>query len=133
MVLTSITTGMEKGPEAIDANFKAVDNSVATLTEGQKLTWIDLPLEKGITGGLSVAEAYNGSIIYINGQINTTGDFRNMLISKCTGTPLANLSWVNLPVTADSGVENIQLNGNGDMGYRGTATKQINANGLFAK
>ena len=31
MALTSITTGMEKGPEAIDANFKAHDASIAAL------------------------------------------------------------------------------------------------------
>lgn len=133
MTLTKIFSGMEKGPEAIDANFKAVDNSVATLTEGQKLKWINLPLEKGITGNLSVAEAYNGSIIYIKGQINTTGDFKNMLISKCTGTPLINLRWVNLPVAADSGIQNLQIQGNGDLHYTGATTKQISVNGLFAK
>jgi hypothetical protein len=40
MALTSITTGMEKGPEAIDANFKALDANMIT-----KIDWT----ETGIT------------------------------------------------------------------------------------
>lgn len=131
--LTKIVTGMEKGPEAIDANFKAINDDIATLTAGQKLTWINLPLESGITGNLLVAAAYNGSIIYIKGQIN--GSFTDtMLISKNTGTPLINLRWANLPVSTTNGIQNLQVQEDGYLRYTGSATtKQINANGLFAK
>ena len=132
--LTKIVTGMEKGPEAINTNDVALNADIATLTAGQKLTWIYLPLESGITGNLSVAAAYNGSIVYIKGQVN--GNFTvNTLLSKCTGTPLSNLIWSDLTVFAGSaGIQNLQMQGDGYLHYNGNPTSdQINANGLFAK
>lgn len=132
MALTTIFTGMEKGPEKIDANFKALDNSVATLTEGQKLTWIDLPLESGIAGGLSVAEAYNGSIIYIKGEINGKFD-SDMLLSKSTGTPLIKSHWVSVVVVTFNGVQTIKTLGNGDLHYTGSVTtSRISVSGFFS-
>ena len=131
--LTKIVTGMEKGPEAIDANDVALNADIATLTAGQKLTWVDLPLESGITGNMSVATSYNGSITYIKGQIN--GKFTNsMLLSKCTGTPLINLHWANVAVVTSQGVQSLQTQGSGDLHYMGSVTPgQINAGGFFVK
>jgi hypothetical protein len=131
--MADIVKGEQNWKDKINNYMDANDKDITTLKADQNLTWINLPLESGITGNLSVAAAYNGSIIYIKGQINTAGDFRNMLISKCTGTPLINLRWADLPVAADSGIQNLQIMGKGDLHYTGSATKQINANGLFAK
>jgi hypothetical protein len=133
--LTTITTGMEKGPEAIDANDKALNADIATLLNGEKLTWVDLPLESGVTGKLSVAAGYGG-IVYIKGQVS--GSFTSgKVLAKTAGTPLANLQWVDMAavVAPPTGVASLQANDSGTLniyGISGTAT-QINVSGLFAK
>jgi len=132
--LASAKSYADSGDSATLTSAKAYADSgdVATLTAGQKLTWVDLPLESGIIGNLSAAASYNGSIIYIKGQIN--GSFTDtMLISKSTGTPLINLRWADLPVSTTNGIQNLQIKGNGDLHYTGSDTNQINASGLFAK
>lgn len=130
--MADIVKGEQNWKDKINNYMDANDKDITTLKADQNLTWIDLPLESGITGNLLVATSYNGSIIYIKGQVN--GNFTSsMLISKCTGTPLINLRWTDVPVVAGGGTNNLQIQGNGDLHYLGSAAKQINANGLFAK
>jgi hypothetical protein len=130
--MADIVKGEQNWKDKINNYMDANDKDITTLKAGQNLTWVNLPLEGGITGNLSVAAAYNGSIIYIKGQVN--GNFTSsMLISKCTGTPLINFSWTDVPVAAGGGIQNLQIQRNGDLHYLGSAAKQINANGLFAK
>ena len=58
MTLTSITTGMEKGPEAIDANFKTLDgSSVVELTTSDTSFADQTKLTKQSNG---VFAAFNG-------------------------------------------------------------------------
>lgn len=131
--LTTITTGMEKGPEAINANDTALNADIATLTNNQNLTWYDVPLESGITGSLKAASDQN-QFVYVKGQINgsfTTGT----KISSSIGTPLANLSWGNLPAVCNSCIGNLQIDGSGILSIQllTSATDQINVTGFFAK
>ena len=56
MALTSITTGMEKGPEAIDANFKAL---APVLTAGKFVNNVTGTWVNGYTGGAPVAHVFD--------------------------------------------------------------------------
>jgi hypothetical protein len=132
--LTTITTGMEKGPEAIDANDKALNADIATLLNGEKLTWIDLPLSTGITGGLQMAQAFNSSVIFLKGQVG--GTFKSgQTLSTCAGTALQSMHWADQPVVTSTGIASLQTNGSGELtiqGCSGTPT-QINPSGVFLK
>jgi hypothetical protein len=131
--LTKIVTGMEKGPEAIDANDTALNADIATLTKNQNLTWYDVPLESGITGALKAAVDQN-QFVYVKGEI--IGNFTTgMKISSSIGTPLANMPWGDLPVVCNSCIGNLQTNGSGVLSIQQltSAAHQIDVTGFFSK
>lgn len=130
--LTKIVTGMEKGPEAIDANDTALNADIATLTKNQNLTWYDVPLENGITGTLKAAVDQN-QFVYVRGELRgnfTTGT----KISSSIGTPIANLRWCDLPVVCNSSIGNLQVDGNGVLSIQQipSGANQIDVTGFFA-
>lgn len=131
--MADIVKGEQNWKDKINNYMDANDKDITTLKAGQNLTWVNLPLESGITGNLSVAAGYGG-IVYIKGQIN--GSFTGgTVLAKTVGTPLASKAWVDTPVVASSGLAFVQANSSGSItiqGISGTAG-QINASGFFAK
>lgn len=130
--MADIVKGEQNWKDKINNYMDANDKDITTLKAGQELTWVDLPLESGVTGNLSVAAGYGG-IVYIKGQVD--GSFTSgKVVAKTVGTPLT-MEWVDTAVVASPiGVASLQVNGSGTLtiqGISGTAT-QINASGFFA-
>lgn len=131
--MADIVKGEQNWKNKINNYMDANDKDITTLKAGQNLTWVNLPLESGVTGNLSVAAGYGG-IVYIKGQVR--GSFTDgKVLAKTAGTPLASMEWVNTVVAVTPpATASLQVNNSGTLtsqGISGTAT-QINASGFFA-
>lgn len=132
--LTNITTGQKDWAGTSNANDTALNKDITTLLNSEKLTWVDLPLSSGITGGLQMAQAFNSSVIFLKGQVG--GTFKSgQTLSTCAGTPLQSMHWADQPVVTSTGIASLQTNGSGVLtiqGCSGTPT-QVNPSGVFLK
>ena len=95
MALTSITTGMEKGPEAIQANFTDLDTSRnLAITSGGD--WIST--------GTSVVNGFTGTLYYRQEKIGNSGLSKyyvkaDLVIPQNTIKQLSNTIFAYLPAT----------------------------------
>ncbi|WP_448949533.1 hypothetical protein [Latilactobacillus sakei] len=75
--LTKIFTGMEKGPEAIQANFDLMDTKINTLIADTG--WVKVPVINGWQGDISV-RLQNG-VVYHKGYFGSDGPTINISLT----------------------------------------------------
>ena len=114
MALTKIFTGMELGPEAIDANFKEVTDNIKSV-EIKDTGWIDLPIQaSGWSGWIKVRK--RGPEIRLNGELHPSGNEANGLVLATLPAGFTTLAWVVSPAVNNYGSSfAISINGSNQL------------------
>lgn len=130
MDLTKIFSGMDKGPEAIQANFEMLKNTFkATYLDGADMTNVNGTNEKGINFGWRL-DFDKVSLLFINLWINDfTGNeawksYKNVAIPKSFLNGATKIKTIPEQETQDNGaIVNWTLDTNGQLSVatRGTA------------
>lgn len=140
MDLTKIFSGMDKGPEAIQANFETLKNTFkATYLDGADMTNVNGTNEKGTNFGWRL-DFDKVSLLFINLWINDfTGNeawksYKNVAIPKSFLNGATKIKTIPEKETQDNGaIVNWTLDTNGQLSVatRGTAIGEHVGIGLF--
>ena len=101
MALTKIFTGMEKGPEAIDANFNGLSDDIKA-NKPSDTGWIPLVIQAGgWSGGIAVRKI--GQEIRLRGELHPSGAAANNLVFTTLPAGMTTLAWVGAAAINDYG------------------------------